>query len=104
MPLFIQLSRGTKMQEQALKEGSIQNGEIFTHDEAAQYLGVSRCSLRESRQTNKLYGRTAPKHIRLNYRTVIYKKSTLDDWINALEEFESGAEANSSMFSGDKAA
>ncbi len=86
------------MQEQAIQEGSIQNGEIFTHDEAAQYLGVSRCSLRDSRQSNKLYGRPAPKHIRLNYRTVIYKKTTLDEWLSRLEEFQTGAEATNLLY------
>lgn len=85
------------MEEQSIQEGSIKNGEILTHDEAAQYLGVSRCSLRDSRQSNKLYGRPAPKHIRLNYRTVVYKKTTLDTWLNTLEEFQTGAEATSAL-------
>jgi len=91
------------MDQQPIKEGSIQNGEIYIHDEAAEYLGVSRSALRESRQTSKLYGRAAPKHIRLHYRTVVYKKSTLDDWLNSLEEFGSGAEANSALLTSVKA-
>ena len=86
------------MEQDARIEGSIQNGEIFTFEEAAKYLGVSQSALRESRQTNELYGRAAPKHIRLHYRTIVYRKSTLDEWINGLEEFETGAEANSVLF------
>lgn len=82
------------MHQETTNVGSIQNGEVFTFEEAAKYLGVSQSALRESRQTKTLYGRSAPKHIRLHYRTVVYRKSTLDDWLNALEEFETGAEAN----------
>ena len=78
-------------------QGSIQNGEVFTFQQAAKYLGVSQSALRESRQSNKLYGRLAPKHIRLHYRTVVYRKSTLDKWLDNLEEFETGAQANSSI-------
>lgn len=88
------------MDQSTFIEGSIQNGEIFTHEEAADYLGVSRSALRDSRQTNQLYGRVAPKHIRLHYRTVVYKKSTLNDWINSLEEFETGSEANAFLKAG----
>ena len=82
------------MDQETTNVGSIQNGDVYTFEEAAQYLGVSRSALRESRQTKPLYGRAAPKPIRLHYRTVVYRKSTLDDWLNSLEEFETGAEAN----------
>ena len=86
------------MDQDTFNEGSIQNGEVYTFEEAAKYLGVSRSALRESRSTKQLYGRAAPKHIRLHYRTVVYRKSTLDEWLNALEEFETGAEANTALY------
>jgi len=88
------------MDQRPVIGGSIQNGEVYTFEESAKYLGVSRSALRESRQTKTLYGRSAPKHIRLHYRTVVYRKSTLDDWLNALEEFETGAEANTFLKAG----
>ncbi len=78
--------------------GSIQNGEIFTSGEAAKYLGVSYETLKRARYTSKLNGQPAPKHMRLNYRTVVYRKTSLDEWLNSLEEFETGAEANTALY------
>ena len=87
-------NRGINMEQATIVTGSIQNGEILTADEAAKYLGVSYETLKRARYTSKLNGQPAPKHLRLNYRTVVYRKTTLDEWLNALEEFETGAEAN----------
>ncbi len=79
------------------RTGSIQDGQILTCAEAAKYLGVSILALRDSRYSNKLCGRKSPKHIKLNHRTIVYRRTTLDEWLNSLEEFETASEARSAI-------
>lgn len=55
----------------------------FTEAEAAEYLGLSRSFLRQSRSTGPLPDRTIPPpHIRIGKRAVRYLKEDLDQWLD----------------------
>jgi excisionase family DNA binding protein len=68
---------------------------LLRHEEAAKYLGVSSTHLRRARHTGELFkGFQAPKYIKLGH-AVRYRKSTLDEWLEALPEFRSTADYQS---------
>ena len=68
---------------------------LLRHNEAAQYLGVSPTHLRRARHTGELFkGFEAPRYIKLGH-AVRYRKSTLDEWLEALPEFRNTAEHQS---------
>ena len=55
---------------------------LYSTKDAAKYLGFSEQAVRISRYTNVLAGADAPKFVRIGTRTIKYKKSALDSWIN----------------------
>ncbi|QZI91409.1 DNA-binding protein [Vibrio phage 340E47.2] len=55
--------------------------ELLKEKDAGEYVGYSIHSLRLSRKTGLLGGIAAPKHVVLGTRTIRYKKSDLDAWI-----------------------
>ncbi len=57
---------------------------LFTSKEAGEYLGYSDDSMRKSRVNKSLGGRLPPKHTKVG-RTVRYKKTNLDAWVNELK-------------------
>ncbi|WP_319380068.1 helix-turn-helix domain-containing protein [Thiomicrorhabdus sp.] len=54
---------------------------------AAEYLGISECSIRNSRTTGLLGGRKAPKFRKIG-RKVIYLEADLEAWRENLPVFE----------------
>jgi len=68
---------------------------LLRNDEAAKYLKVSPGTLRLSRHTGELFKDVStPAYIKLG-RAIRYRKSTLDNWLVALPEFQSTAEYQS---------
>ncbi len=69
---------------------------VLRHAEAARYLGVSPNQLRLSRHTGELFkGVATPAYLKIG-NAVRYRKSTLENWLAALPEFESTADYRSS--------
>jgi excisionase family DNA binding protein len=56
--------------------GAVNTAEIFTDPEAAQYLVTTPRTLRLWRHTKGL------PHLKLTARTIRYRKSDLDSWLN----------------------
>lgn len=61
--------------------------------EAAKVLGSTSASMRQSRYTGQLFGRLAPKFIKMG-RSAKYKLSTLLEFRDLFPEFQNTAEAH----------
>ena len=60
---------------------------LLTTKEAAEYIGYSEQALNTSRVNEKtLGGITPPRHMKVGNRTVRYKLTDLDAWIESLGE------------------
>ncbi len=59
--------------------------ELMKEKDAAEYLGWSRSSLKQSRVTGKLAGVASPKYVKIGY-SVRYKLSTLKEWLKQFDE------------------
>jgi len=62
---------------------------LLSTKDAAPYTGTSADALKISRSTGLLFGLPAPKYIKIG-RTVRYKKSTLQAWLDQFEEQSCG--------------
>jgi predicted DNA-binding transcriptional regulator AlpA len=58
---------------------------FYTSKEAAEYLGLKETSLRNSRVNGVLCGWTAPQHIKLGNKKILYRKEVLDEWIDEID-------------------
>ena len=65
---------------------------LFNTREAAHYLGVTVAKLRNSRYTGELYGGVATPRYHKFGRSVMYRKSTLDEWLASLPEYSNTAD------------
>ena len=70
------------------------NNELLTTEKAAEYLGYSARTLKQSRSSKLLCGVKAPPFRRIGTKTVRYKKSDLDGWVNEFAKLEDGNEGN----------
>ena len=54
----------------------------LTEAEAAEYIGMSRSFLRQSRMTGELQKRTPPpEHIKIGKKAIRYLREDLDQWL-----------------------
>ena len=67
----------------------------LSSEEAALYLGLSKCDLDQSRISGSLSGLTPPRFIRIG-RRVRYRMSDLEQWLNSHDNFTTLAEESSS--------
>lgn len=59
---------------------------LLTSKEAANHLGYSEETLRDSRTSGRLSGVDAPPHIKLGTRSVRYRLSAVEGWIAQFEK------------------
>jgi len=59
---------------------------LLTTQETANVLSVSKSAIDNSRCTGLLLGRKAPEWVKLTKKTVRYKLTTLNQWVEDLEE------------------
>jgi hypothetical protein len=64
---------------------------LVSNSEAAKVVSASSETMKISRCTGYLFGLPAPKHLKFG-RTVRYKKSTLQAWLDQFEEQSSTSE------------
>ncbi len=65
-----------------------QNKRVFSEIETAEYIGMSRSFLRQSRMEGNRQNRTpAPPFIKIG-RAVRYLKEDLDNWLDSFYRFE----------------
>ncbi len=57
--------------------------EYLSTDDLAVVLSTSKVIIRQSRVDGKLFGRNAPEFIRIGERKLLYKASTIIEWIDA---------------------
>lgn len=69
---------------------------ILSDIEAAKVLDSTSASMKQSRYTGVLFGRPAPKFIKMG-RSAKYKLSTLLDFIDQFPEFQNTAEVHSAQ-------
>jgi hypothetical protein len=60
--------------------------QLLDEKEAAFIIGAAMPTLRKSRCTGKLFGMPAPTYLKLG-RTIRYKLSVLNDWLDSLEQY-----------------
>ena len=65
----------------------------FSNDHSAEYIGVSKNSLKISRRTGELCGKPAPEYKKAE-RKVIYLKSVLNQWLADLPGYKNTAQAS----------
>ena len=58
---------------------------LMKEQDAAEYLGFARGTLKQSRVTGVLAGLPTPAFIKIGY-SVRYKLTTLDEWLSQLSE------------------
>lgn len=67
---------------------------LFTEKEAGRYLGLSRSFLRQARMNGMLAGRRpGPRFLKVGNRSIRYKVSDLDAWIDQHDTFDSVLES-----------
>ena len=67
---------------------NIQSKKVFSEIETAEYIGMSRSFLRQSRMEGNRTNRTpAPPFVKIG-RSVRYIKDDLDNWLNSLQKLE----------------
>ena len=66
---------------------------LVKESEAAEFFGVSKSTLKQSRHTGVLFGKTAPPFVRLN-RSIRYKEAALEDFILQFPELRNTSEIN----------
>tara|TARA_R110002049_G_scaffold309283_1_gene520072 strand:+ start:2376 stop:2618 length:243 start_codon:yes stop_codon:yes gene_type:complete len=64
---------------------------LLSNRNAAPIVGTTPDALKISRCTGLLFGLPAPKYLKIG-RTIRYKKSTLQEWLNQFEEQSSTSE------------
>jgi hypothetical protein len=58
---------------------------LYDTNQAADYLGTTMNTLKQSRNTGLLWGHPAPKFIKMG-TAVRYRSDTLDKWLDSLPE------------------
>ncbi|GGG04027.1 MULTISPECIES: helix-turn-helix domain-containing protein [Cysteiniphilum] len=66
---------------------------FLTTPETAEFLKTTNAVLRNSRSTGKLWSHEAPKYVQIG-RKILYKKSTLDEWLSQFGELASTSQKN----------
>lgn len=67
---------------------NIQSKKVLSEIETAEYIGMSRSFLRQSRMEGNRANRTpAPPFVKIG-RSVRYIKDDLDNWLNSLQKLE----------------
>ena len=64
---------------------------LLSNRDSAPIVGTTPEALKISRHTGLLFGLPAPKYLKIG-RTIRYKKSTLQAWLNQFEEQSSTSE------------
>ncbi|WP_019677706.1 helix-turn-helix transcriptional regulator [Arsukibacterium perlucidum] len=65
-----------------------QSKKVLSEIETAEYIGMSRSFLRQSRmEGNRASGTPAPPFVKIG-RSVRYIKDDLDNWLNSLQKLE----------------
>lgn len=64
---------------------------LLRDPQAAEFLGTTRASLRQSRYKGKLFGKTAPRFLKLG-RSVRYRFSELVNFLSQFSEYANNAE------------
>lgn len=52
---------------------------------AAQFIGVTENTLRQSRYSRRLHGRPAPPYYRYGYKTIKYNRAELEAWLSGID-------------------
>ncbi len=81
------------MNDQATTPSFDQVDPLLGDTEAAKVLGSTNSSMKQSRYTGQLFGRPAPKFIKMG-RSAKYKLSTLLTFRDQFPEFQNTAEAH----------
>lgn len=64
---------------------------IFTNDGAAALIKCSGSTLKNSRSTGILFGREAPRYVKMG-RRVVYKRSDLLEWLDGFPTYQNTTE------------
>ena len=67
---------------------------LVTNEEASKILATTSNSLKVSRYTGLLYGRSAPPFVKLGTKKIAYRKSTLIRWIDQFPELPNTSAAS----------
>jgi hypothetical protein len=60
---------------------NIEDMDYLDNKDAAEYLGYSPITMKQSRSNGRLDGRIAPPHQKRRNKTIYYLRSDLDDWL-----------------------
>ena len=82
------------MTDQALMSPSLNPDPLLNDHQAARILGTTSGSLKQSRYEGKLFGRPAPKFIKLG-KSARYKLSTLTSFLEQFPEHQNTSEYRS---------
>jgi len=61
--------------------------------DAAKYIGASYSVLKQSRTTGKLWGVVPPRFTKIGTKKIIYRISSLDDFLGQFDTFETTAQS-----------
>lgn len=85
MTILLNIIKFDENQKLSYKEYLVMKRVNLTNKEAAEYIGCAPSTLKQSRSSEKLFGKVPPKHLKMG-TSVRYKLSTLDEWMSQFTE------------------